>query len=180
MTHETRHVMIDIETLGTQPGSVIIQIGAKRFDPRTGYVFVRDFEMGIDPNYPPSLNAIIDAETLKWWLQQDPKVLAKVMSGTHNIVNGMRGLSEYCSGCTHFWAKSPDFDMGLLGYFYGKYYTSTPWTYKNRMDVRTVLEMADVTQPPAVTPHDAVSDCEAQIIGVLTAYEKCGKTVVLA
>src|SRR6516164_9254426 len=66
-----KHVMIDLETWGTHPFSMIISIGACVFDPYASMpeeIIGDQFEVAIDPT---SYQARIDPATIMWWI--DPE-----------------------------------------------------------------------------------------------------------
>ena len=66
------HGMIDLETLGVEPDSVIITLGAIKFDPYTnedphsGLYLRCDIE-----EQSEKLGRSIDDNTLAWWTKQD-------------------------------------------------------------------------------------------------------------
>ena len=64
------HAMIDIETLGTEPGSVVLSVGAVKFDPFTAQ------EPHAKTLWKPNVDqqtvaerSILDS-TLEWWAKQ--------------------------------------------------------------------------------------------------------------
>lgn len=60
--------MLDIETLGLDPGASIVAIGAVRFsESHLGDTFQRSISLASCEN----AGLTIDAETLEWWLTQD-------------------------------------------------------------------------------------------------------------
>ena len=108
-----KHVMVDIETLGTAPGSVIVSIGACRFNER---------EIGSDRFYRPidvmdSLMAGLttDPATVGWWRMQDKDARAALVPG-RPLRETLLDFMKYVQAVddTHVWAKGPDFDLVLL------------------------------------------------------------------
>ena len=65
-------VMIDIETLGTDPGSVILSIGAVEFDLKTGKTG-EEFYQWIDLESSSNKGFSVSAGTIKWWMMQNKK-----------------------------------------------------------------------------------------------------------
>jgi DNA polymerase III epsilon subunit-like protein len=61
-------IMIDIETLGTEPGSIITSIAAVPFN-RNGEMG-KAFYMNIDIQSSIDAGLTINAETLKFWMEQ--------------------------------------------------------------------------------------------------------------
>jgi Mesyanzhinovviridae exonuclease len=74
------HVMLDLETLGTEAGCVVVAIGAVAFDPMGAYVHPPDmtnlqsdeFYAVIDIQSCLDAGLRINGNTLYWWLQQSP------------------------------------------------------------------------------------------------------------
>ena len=62
------NLMLDIETLGTGPNSVILSIGAVEFD-ETGVI--SKFYEAIDPESCTDWGLQIDARTVLWWMDQN-------------------------------------------------------------------------------------------------------------
>jgi hypothetical protein len=62
------NVMVDIETLGTEPGCVVLSIGAVAFDKEMG--FVEDFYEVINTVDSFSEGLTYDNDTLAWWKKQ--------------------------------------------------------------------------------------------------------------
>ena len=68
-------IMVDLETLGTAPGSVILSIGAVRFDVEKG--LLDEFYVNIDVESSQRLGLTIDGDTVMWWLKQSDAARAK-------------------------------------------------------------------------------------------------------
>jgi len=65
-----RHVMVDLETLGTVPGCCILSIGACAFDPDTGEVSDDTFYTAIDTDSQAAHGMTQSPSTLAWWAKQ--------------------------------------------------------------------------------------------------------------
>ena len=173
-----RHVMIDIECLGTGDMPVVLSIGAIKFNPwgddrgvdiralQTRYfkpTFDSCQEIGCD----------IDEDTLDWWAKQDPKVLDEAFSeeGRVTIRRAMRDLYRFCIGCTHYWGHGAIFDYNILEHVAIKLERGVPWRFYQVRDSRTIFDMANPDRPDDLK-HHALYDCLSQIIGVQNVYRK--------
>ena len=115
-----KHVMLDLETMGTKPYSAIIGIGAAYFDPR-GNSILDSFHVTIDPELAQKRGFRIDAGTVSWWLapEQRPawdKFLSIAHFSPDDAFNGFGqwldtvGLREEIA----FWGNGAGFDCNLM------------------------------------------------------------------
>src|ERR1700722_15302540 len=87
------HIMLDLETLGLNPGCAILQISAvaKVLDlGRTNYF---DSLISIDSNASKGLMG--EADTLTWWNKQDNLLVSKVFGGTNRIEFALANFSSW-------------------------------------------------------------------------------------
>lgn len=179
-----RHVMVDIETLGSVPGSVILSIGAVTFDcnqlnpgrfhPWVGNHFFRSIDI-----FSSLLAGLtIDPATAQWWKKQSSaaQYAAQPIDGKVSITDALGDFHTYLTTDkdTYVWAKGPDFDLTLLQAAYQLLGNSPlPWKYRNARDVRTIYWLAGgIKEPNTGTEHSAIDDAEAQARGVISAMEK--------
>ena len=72
------HIMIDLETMGTRPDAPIVAIGAVAFRPDSQHKdgemelggIYGTFYMTIDLAKSVREGAVIDPDTVMWWMQQ--------------------------------------------------------------------------------------------------------------
>jgi DNA polymerase III alpha subunit (gram-positive type) len=64
------HVMIDIETLGTNTDTVVTQIAAVSFNPIKGTI-LSEFNVHIDIQDALNEGFTVSASTILWWFAQD-------------------------------------------------------------------------------------------------------------
>ena len=69
------HVMLDLETWGTRPGSALRSIGAVTFGLNATSVGAR-FYRNIDKESCLLAGLTVDTETVSWWLKQAPEAVA--------------------------------------------------------------------------------------------------------
>ncbi len=65
------HAMIDIETLGTEPGSVVLSVGAVKFDPFNNIEPNNGKHWMLDVDAQTNVGRLVDESTLAWWGKQD-------------------------------------------------------------------------------------------------------------
>tara|TARA_R110000851_G_scaffold45642_6_gene111582 strand:- start:33 stop:362 length:330 start_codon:yes stop_codon:yes gene_type:complete len=101
-----KHIMVDIETLGTDSNSVIISISAVAFDIVTGK-FGNVFEVGISILEQAIHGGVVDNDTITWWASQSKsakKALTQIQTKDykfdgikHNGIDDCKHQIKYCS-----------------------------------------------------------------------------------
>lgn len=159
-------IMLDLETLDTQPSAAIISIGAVRFGPQ-----------GVEPNgfYLPVAfdqrdGRTVSRDTIAWWLTQPAEVQAALtdsaavpLSGALAqlfawITNGNTG-----NGC-EVWAGPATFDLAVLEHAYrANHWNKLPWKY-NETRCYTTLRKQHPRVPRSANQlaHNALADATSQ------------------
>lgn len=132
-----RHVMIDLETMGTTPDSAIVSIGAVIFDPRYGIITKNEFYMELDWE---SQNRLIDQETVKWWEGQSEEARA-AHYGLDELSEALSLLARWLPKDAKVWGNGSTFDISMLEDAYRQLNIEIPWKFWNVRDCRTVLDM---------------------------------------
>lgn len=146
------HFMIDIETLGTKPGSVIASIGAVAFDAKE---ILHVFDVTIDMEDAQQHGLTIDAATVKWWLQQSESARGALTVNCWALEPALNGLSNFIDcerrragvmdpNSIRIWAKPVMFDIPLLEAAYRATGIDIPWHYREPRYLRTLLEAAGI------------------------------------
>lgn len=160
-------LMLDLETLSSEPNAPIIQIGATAFDIRAGVVGP-SLTISVRPDFritPPSLS------TVCWWLQQNEGArlsVAKSVDGLTPEAACFRFAAFVETNCVsgfELWAMPPEFDCVILANTYRSVDRPLPWKYNKTRDLRTLEALANCSSKDRVKadiPHDAGSDAEAQ------------------
>ena len=173
-TATTTRVMLDIETLGIDPGAAILSIGACTFD-REGVG--ETVELSVDLESCQDRGLEIDADTLQWWLGQDDAAREILTGGAAlpTALSELRGFLE-TNDYDELWANSPKFDMAHLEAAYDALDWPTPWAFYELRDVRTVTELPGAVElEQDGTEHDALDDAVHQareVAATLRALEQ--------
>ena len=157
----TTRVMLDIETLGIEPGAAICSIGACTFD--TDGVG-ETFEVAVDLESCQDRGLEIDADTLKWWLEQDDAA-REILTGGVPLATALSELRDFLdtNDYDELWANSPKFDCEHLEAAYDALDWPTPWVFYELRDVRTVQALPGaVERDQDGTEHDALDDAVHQ------------------
>jgi len=166
---DAEHVMVDIETLGTDPGAAIVSIGAVRFDE---HGIEAQFFESVDIESAQAAGLTIDAETLAWWLEQSDDARAQLFGG-NQLRACLRRLSEFI-GDRVVWACSPAFDVVLLEAAYRAVELSPPWRFYRCRDYRSFRETLSTwpDREQAGTAHNALDDAAYQAACLVEAVSE--------
>jgi len=187
-------LMIDLETLGTKPGSIILSIGACVFDPKTGECPSQGmFYERLNQDSQVILHMTADADTVEWWSNQSPEAQAILSTDQQStalpiwealakldrfVEQARMNLPDDCGGeFGAVWAQGQDFDFGILGEAYrrareGTDNTQMPWPFWSHSDTRTVYReygFDTSTVERTGVHHRALDDCIHQVKCLLLA-----------
>lgn len=167
--------MIDIETLGTKSNSVIVSIGAVKFDLETGQTG-DTYYVNIDLQSSLDAGLSIDAGTLMWWMKQSDDTRYRLIEDQAKpLYNALSDLSIFIDEDSQVWGNSARFDLGLLQDAYNKIKRPIPWKFRNERCVRTLVSFAPEVKENTKfegTAHDALDDCYHQIKYCSAIYNK--------
>lgn len=153
--------MLDLETLGTRPDSVIIAIGAVKFD----LDGTRDqFYQVIDPTSCVDIGLQIDAGTVMWWMQQDAMARDAFKTKGVPIDVALSQFATWVDGGEAVWGNGADFDNVLLANAYRMCKMEQPWKYWNNRCYRTMKNQFPNVDVPSRKgmKHNAVDDARSQ------------------
>lgn len=165
MSKPTR-VMVDIESLGTEPGAAILSVGAVTFDV-DGVDEDAGFygEASLQSNEDAGLT--FDADTIEWWFGQSDEAKT-VLTGGDDLADVLEEFAAWFDdvGADEVWANSPSFDCRLLGAAFDAVDVDVPWAYYEERDFRTLKNLPDVGDTFPVNDdaveHDAFDDAVVQ------------------
>lgn len=186
---EPRHIMLDLETLGTTPGCVVLSIGAVAFSQTKG--IVERFAVAINPRSCMKAGLTIDPGTMYWWMRQPKTAQEAAMPELCErdfpvqYVNLKEALDSfktfYWGHSGQIWGDGAAFDQPILAAAYCAVGDTQPWGYQSVRCFRTVRAMfPDVKWkvPRHLVPHVGVDDAEAQALHLLKIAKKKGLVLV--
>lgn len=152
-------MMVDIETLGTDPGAVVLSIGAVLFDTNgTHDEFYREISMVSAQD----AGLHIDADTLSWWLSQDESVQT-VLEGGEPLEQVLTDFADFVPESGTVWANSPKFDCLILESAFQAVEMEAPWTHSDLRDYRTLRSLdCAVEVLKSGSEHNALDDARNQ------------------
>jgi DNA polymerase III epsilon subunit-like protein len=188
------NIMLDLETMGTRPGSAILIIAAVVFEmedtkwPSTetdeGLRKREHFYARIDLQSCVNEGLVIDDDTAKWWNSQEDHVRNEALPVNHtgdardSIRNALVNFSKWYKSLGRnvtVWGNGSSFDCGIMSEAYKVLGMTVPWKYFLERDLRTVLDLGGVKpwDQPQINLHHALWDCWRQILG----YQKAIRNI---
>lgn len=156
-------IMVDIETLGTRIGSVVLSAAFVRFEDEDAYV------VNFDLDDQAKLGLEVDVNTLDWW---DQNIEAKAATRINRLGLGealratIMQLERLSNGCeVRLWCHGAAFDAPMLEELYRRTGIPCPWSFRMVRDTRTLYDLAgvDPKQFSVLPAHVAANDAVAQV-----------------
>jgi hypothetical protein len=171
-------VMLDLETLSTRPESVILTIGAVKFDPYSDFVDTDHglyYRVNVDEQLAMDRH-VLDS-TIEWWANQDAEVREEALGEQDRVSleEMTRGLNRFLVGVENIWCQGPAFDVVILENLYRQLVKPTPWQFWQISDSRTLFKAhGDPRDKNRAAAHNALMDCYYQATAVQQIYRTVG------
>jgi hypothetical protein len=162
------HIMLDLETLGTRPGAVVLSAALVRFSDEANTSLV------LSVPDQQALGLEVDPETHAWWGRQPAETWA---AATANPVPLAAGLAHISSWIAWAAAGETDFEMWCRGFMdtpvlqevYRRAGVPCPWQHWQTESSRTLCKLAGVDSrlyalaPKHVALNDALGETRASV-----------------
>ena len=169
------HIMVDLETLSTEPNAHIVSIGAVKFDRERG-VYDKYYQPVVTPEislYTQSYISVegfhISNDTVQWWYKQSDRARAVL---TDPNAAGMSIALKYFAQWAlldtlvedvKLWGNGASFDNVILSSAYRICNRDRPWKFWNDRCYRTIRgQYPEVKFYNHGIAHHALDDAEAQ------------------
>lgn len=187
-------IMLDLETVSTEPNAAIMQIGATTFDENGQLNHPTqscNFNLRVSLQSALFAGLHMNPETVEWWKVQD--ALAKSAVGGDgecvSLLMAVRKFSAWYHGwkLKHedvlIWSHGASFDIPVLKSAFNAVQIATPWHYRSERCTRTLFKLAEelgwnaeAARGDAIfavnkLQHDAYWDAVRQSFDVITAYK---------
>lgn len=172
------HLMIDLETLGTNPDCVVTQIGVCVFDINVlGLIHWSE-------NYRPDPNEqiferkrTITWDTFRWWMGQSN-------DARESMIKNAMGPMDDClqmfindvsmqfgwKDIEGVWSHGLTFDVAIMEHLFRQYEIKCPWKYNVLRDTRTIFALVPrMVMRKALVAHDAREDALNQAMNIQKA-----------
>lgn len=161
-----KHIMLDLETMGTGNSAAIIAIGAVAFD-KDGVG--NGFYSQVSLKSSVAAGMEIDADTVLWWLQQSDAARSAFTDNANatSLAQSLMDFSEFytrsCGLGLGVWGNGATFDNIAIGNAYRLTGIKRPWSFRQDRCYRTVRDLyPKLDLPMGGTAHNALDDARYQ------------------
>lgn len=168
------HVMVDLETMSTEPNAAIISIGAVAC--RQG-VILREFYSVVSLQSCMDVGLDVSASTIMWWLGQSEEARKAVRLASNTITKELGELNAWAESLNNprVWGNGSDFDNVILKNAYKAVGLKPFWSYYNDRCYRTIKNLIDpqrrLLPREAAVAHHALFDAADQMAHLQAMFE---------
>lgn len=177
------HIMLDIETLGTRPGAVVLSAAFVRFSDEQHCTV----NLSLPDQQAAGLE--IDASTAEWWKGQEaahPGAWAAATQNALPLADGLTYLADWLTWAEPdvfqrmIWCHGATFDAPILGEVYRRAGLEAPWKFWNIQCTRTLYNLATINPknyavpPPHIALNDAIGQTRAANAALTVVAERRG------
>jgi hypothetical protein len=180
-----QNVMIDLETLGTRPGSAVLAIGAVFFDANgLGYEFYK--RVTLESCLKAGLK--MDASTVLWWMGQEDAARRELYDKElmrNDLREAMGAFSDFLLVCDpddlKVWGNGSDFDIVLMLDCYEAVGLQAPWKFYNHRCYRTLKSLAPHSSANRArgVHHNGLDDAKSQALHAIQVATSLGLSKLL-
>jgi DNA polymerase III epsilon subunit-like protein len=167
-----QHVMVDLETMGTEPTAALVSIAAVLFDPR-GSGISDSFHTNIDLQSCLNAGLRVNAGTVYWWLTRSEAARSALLKDRVSLSDALKCFSLWFrkTAASRIWSHGATFDIVALEAAYRAVGGDCPYNFRDARDTRTLFELAGVEYShDESTAHQALHDAQRQAQFVQQAY----------
>ena len=181
------HCMIDLETLGTSNEAVISHLGAVVFELDGSIGHTHPLYHMLDINDQQENGRLIEADTVKWWMEQSDEVRAEFKKVPIAIPQSLSLFKDYCEAhkVKKIWGNGNTFDNMILRDLYNHtknfripFHIDYPVSFRDDMDMRTFKLMVKLKDPHYKfkyledrVAHNALEDAKNQVHCIQHAWK---------
>ena len=171
------HYMIDLETMGTAPGSAIVAVGVVAFDAEK----IHDtFYETVSLESSVAWGLTVDASTVMWWMQQSDAARAEILEplsqSLHSTLDTMcKWMRLPTDGISGVWGNGATFDNVLIRVAMEKTGVTPPWKFWQDKCYRTVKGAhPEIDIVKEGTAHKAIDDALSQAKHLMVINKAAG------
>lgn len=137
------HLMIDLETMDTEPTGAIVSIGACKFDMRAGEI-LDTFYTAISLEDAVKEGRTMSPATILWWMKQSDAARTALATDAVGMRHALTQFQLFAKGQEDgiVWANDPDFDCVMLRSAMNSVGLIYPFKFWNHRSVRTAKHLS--------------------------------------
>jgi len=173
-----QHVMLDLETMGTNNDAAIIAIGATAFTYTNG--IHREFYVKVNLTDAMEHNGKVNGDTVLWWLQQSEEARREVYNASTGLLQALEKFTAFINSLPSkpvVWGNGATFDNVILRSAYKNNGLKAPWHFTQDGCYRTLKHLVKAEHPelPELTNHNALHDAIWQTHHILNIFREMQK-----
>lgn len=170
---------LDLETMGTNPTSAIIAMGAIAFNrkaPKFNAENCAAFYVNINLQDCLDHGLTVDGNTIMWWLKQNDPARSALINKQIKLQNALEKLNLWVRSSVKngpCWTHAT-FDAPIISNAYMQLKMQQPTPYKQQRDIRTLNDLQGFYKVKRIgTHHNALDDAlfQAEYIWGLLNYK---------
>ena len=157
------HIMVDLETLGTNSNAPIISIGAVAFNMKE---IVSEFYANVDFDSAVKMGDV-DGSTVAFWFKQEKEAREKFFDGAQmSLFEALSKFYDFVNSIDSLegvWGNGASFDNTILVNAFTKSGMNSPWPFWKDRCYRTLKnEFPEVPFSRVGVHHNALDDAKSQ------------------
>jgi DNA polymerase III epsilon subunit-like protein len=182
-----RHIMLDLETLGTLPDAAVIAIGACAFDPNADNVSANDLFDRVIMLESARAHGSVDRSTELWWEAQSAEARQHIFSeqaqrDALSLPTAVQHFNDFVGGRdTAVWGNGATFDNVVIRSAFRSCGIDPVWSFRNDKCYRTVINLISKDKQPEFvrqgTAHNALDDAVTQAVFLQKCLKALGITL---
>jgi len=170
-------VMINLETMSTEPNAAIVAIGAVEFDADSGQLG-REFYTAVDLFSCQQAGMHVGALTVGWWMRQRQEAREALFLEAKDIRQALALFSYWLERSDHvnsqgMWGSGVDFDNVILQQAYTQNGMAARWGHRQNRCYRTLCALVPEHKIPfkrVGTHHNALDDAKSQALHAIKIF----------
>jgi len=165
-------IMLDLETLGNNPGCVIVAIGAVKFG--DGKI-LEEFYERVDPQSCVTAGLRLEVEAVMWWLGQGDDARKEITKPGMDLRAALQFFAAWIGQVQpneiEVWGNGENFDNVILEAAYDTLKMPRPWKFSRDRCYRTAVKLFPAA--PKIdafrsgTHHNALEDARSQALHLM-------------
>lgn len=180
----SKHVMLDLETLGNGNNAAIVSIGAYYFDtsdPNNG----EEYYVLVNPSTSVGFGQVMDASSVLWWMDKSDDARKEIVKAGKEGLTLSDALIDFSrwyitmlkkSGKTTLpvWGNGSTFDNVIISNAYNAVGVDKPWFYRSDYCYRTLANICQSVRKNELegTLHNALDDAKIQAKHLAAIFKK--------